>query len=143
MGILISLLVAATSFAAPSPHSAATLSAVVEHGVFVTELSAFPSYVREYRREYSELDWTTDYCSAPLVGNTGRSFNFRIPCQRHDFAYRNMKLLGRLDEVNRKRADEQFRSDMRATCMPRGISQRINCYAWAETFYAAVRSFGG
>jgi hypothetical protein len=143
MGILISLLVAATSFAAPSPHSAATLSAVVERGVFVTELSAFPSYVREYRREYTELDWTTDYCSAPLVGNTGRSFNFRIPCQRHDFAYRNMKLLGRFDEVNRKRADEQFLADMRTTCTPRGISQRFNCYAWAETFYAAVRSFGG
>ena len=143
MGILISLLVAATSFAAPSPHSAATLSAVVERGVFVTELSAFPSYVREYRREYTELDWTTDYCSAPLVGNTGRSFNFRIPCQRHDFAYRNMKLLGRFDEVNRKRADEQFLADMQTTCTPRGFSQRFNCYAWAETFYAAVRSFGG
>ena len=143
MGILISLLVAAASFAAPSPHSAATLSAVVERGAFATELSAFPAYVRENRREYPELDWTTDYCSAPLVGNTGRSFNFRIPCQRHDFAYRNMKLLGRFDEVDRRRADEQFRSDMRATCVPRGISQRFNCYAWAETFYAAVRSFGG
>ena len=143
MGVLISLLVAASTLAAPSPHSPATLTSVVERGVFSTELTSFPSFVRENRREFGELDWSTDYCSAPLVGNTGRSFNFRTPCQRHDFAYRNMKLLGTLTEANRKRVDEQFLSDMRATCAPRGISQRFNCYAWAETFFAAVRTFGG
>ena len=143
MGVLISLLVAASTFAAPSPHNPATLTSVVERGVFSTELTSFPSFVRENRREFRELNWSTDYCSAPLVGNTGRSFNFRTPCQRHDFAYRNMKLLGTLTEANRKRVDEQFLSDMRATCAPRGISQRFNCYAWAETFFAAVRTFGG
>lgn len=143
MGILISLLVAASSFAAPTPHTAATLSAVVDRGVFATELTSFPTFVRDNRREYAELDWTTDYCSAPLVGNTGRSFNFRTPCQRHDFAYRNMKLLGTLGEANRRRVDEQFLSDMRSTCTSRPITQKFNCLAWAETFYAAVRTFGG
>lgn len=143
MGILIPLLVAASSFAAPTPHNAATLSAIVDRGVFATELASFPTFVRDNRREFAELDWTTDYCSAPLVGNTGRSFNFRAPCQRHDFAYRNMKLLGTLGETNRKRVDEQFLADMRSTCSPRPITQKFNCLAWAETFYAAVRAFGG
>lgn len=143
MGILISLLVAASSFAAPSPHNPATLTSVVERGVFSTDLAIFPTFVRENRREFAELDWTTDYCSAPLVGNTGRSFNFRLPCQRHDFAYRNMKLLGTLSETNRKRVDDRFLFDMRSTCAPRGISQRFNCYAWADAFFAAVRTFGG
>lgn len=143
MGFLISLLVAASSFAAPTPHNAATLSAVVDRGTFATELSAFPTFVRENRRGFPELDWSTDYCSAPLVGNTGRSFNFRTPCQRHDFAYRNLKLLGLLGEANRRRVDDQFLVDMRTTCAPRPITQKFNCLAWAETFYAAVRTFGG
>lgn len=143
MGVIASLLFAAASVAAPSPHSAATLTSVVDRGTFATELADFPRFVRENRRTYRELDWSTDYCSAPLVGNTGRSFNFRTPCQRHDFAYRNLKLLGLLGESNRRRVDDQFLVDMRTTCAPRPITQKFNCLAWAETFYAAVRTFGG
>jgi hypothetical protein len=143
MGIFTSLLFAVASVAAPSPHSAATLASVVDRGIFSTELQEFPRFVRDNRRTYRELDWSTDYCSAPIVGNTGRSFNFRLPCQRHDFGYRNLKIVGAFTEENRKRVDDRFLTDMKSTCAPRGVTQRYNCYLWADTFYAAVRVFAG
>ena len=143
MGLVASLLFAAATVVAPSPHAAATLGTVVERGVFQTELVEFPRFVRDNKRAYRNLDWTTDYCSAPFVGNTGRSFNFKLPCHRHDFAYRNLRLLGRLDDATRKRVDDRFLSDMKSTCTPRPVTQRYNCYLWADTFYAAVRVFAG
>jgi hypothetical protein len=143
MGLIASLLFVAASVAAPSPHSAATLGSVVERGVFATELAEFPRFIRENRRFYRDLDWSTDYCSAPFVGNTGRSFNFRLPCQRHDFGYRNLKIIGAFTEENRKRVDDRFLVDMKSTCTPRGVTQRYNCFLWADTFYAAVRVFAG
>ncbi len=143
MGFISSLLFVAATVAAPSPHSAATLGSVVERGVHTVELAEFPRFVRDNRRLYRELDWSTDYCSAPFVGNTGRSFNFRLPCQRHDFAYRNLKILGAFNEDGRKRADDRFLADMRSTCAPRPVTQKYNCYLWADTFYAAVRVFAG
>ena len=48
------------------------------------------------------FDWITDGCSAPLVGSTGRSFNFRGPCRRHDFGYRNLQLLERATAGGRR-----------------------------------------
>lgn len=141
MGIFISVLVAASTLVAPTSPEAAALR-VVEQGLFATELADFPAFVRSHRRLHPDLDWKTDYCSAPLVGSTGRSFNFRVPCQRHDFGYRNMKRLGRWNEDLRSRIDDQFRTDMRSTCARRGFTQRFNCFAWAETFYRAVRVWG-
>ncbi len=94
------------------------------------------------------FDWSSDGCSAPLVGNTGRSFDFTEPCRRHDFGYRNLRLLDRrygVDDwssASRKQVDAQFLSDMRAHCHGRSILLRPTCYAWAETFYAAVRVAG-
>ena len=143
MGIVTSLLFAVASVAAPSPHSAATLASVVDRGIFSTELQEFPRFVRDNRRTYRELDWSTDYCSAPFVGNTGRSFNFRLPCQRHDFGYRNLKIIGAFTEENRRRVDDRFLADMKTTCAPRPVTQKYNCYLWADTFYAAVRVFAG
>jgi hypothetical protein len=143
MGLIASFLFVAASVAAPSPHSAASLGSVVERGVFSTELTEFPRFVRENRRLYSALDWSTDYCSAPFVGNTGRSFNFRLPCHRHDFGYRNLKIIGAFTEENRKRLDDRFLADMKTTCAPRPVTQKYNCHLWADTFYAAVRVFAG
>jgi hypothetical protein len=97
------------------------------------------------------FDWTTDGCSAPLVGDTGLSFNFRSSCRRHDFGYRNLQLLERRygrgrtfwNATNRRRVDQQFLADMKAHCRTRSIFLMPRCFAWAETFYAAVRLAGG
>lgn len=127
---------------APLPSDTTGLVAVVERGLFATPIADFPAFTRANKRIHPSLDWHTDYCSAPLVGSTGRSFNFRVPCQRHDFAYRNLKRLGKWNEEMRRQVDDLFRNDMRLTCAKRNFTQRYNCLAWAETFYRAVRLWG-
>jgi Prokaryotic phospholipase A2 len=87
------------------------------------------------------LDWTTDLCSAPLIGSTGISFDFRSACIRHDFGYRNSKRLGVFEDMKRA-IDDRFLEDMKAHCRSRSIILRPSCYKWAYTFYAAVRAFG-
>lgn len=97
------------------------------------------------------FDWTTDGCSAPLVGDTGLSFNFREACVRHDFGYRNLKLLesryGRghtyWNSTNRKRVDQQFLTDMKQHCRGRSLPLRPTCNWWADIFFTAVRIAGG
>ena len=97
------------------------------------------------------FDWTTDGCSAVVLGNSGFSHDFGNSCIRHDFAYRNLKLLeqrygtGRSfwNTLNRKRADQQFRTDMRAHCKRRSWLLRLPCYTWAEVYFRSVRLLGG
>ncbi len=96
------------------------------------------------------FDWSTDTCSAPLVGNTGRSFDFTEPCRRHDFGYRNSQLLDHRygtrafwNGAVRLTIDQQFLSDMRQHCRVRRLIDRPTCHAWASTFYRAVRWWGG
>ena len=38
------------------------------------------------------FDWSTDYCSSSPDQPLG--FDFRLPCQHHDFGYRNYKAMG-------------------------------------------------
>lgn len=95
------------------------------------------------------FDWSTDLCSAPLVGSTGRSFDFRHPCRRHDFGYRNLRLIDRRygthhwNSTTRKAVDDRFLRDMLDHCVTRSEWLRTTCRWWAQTFYAAVRLFGG
>ena len=96
------------------------------------------------------FDWSTDYCSAPLVGSTGLSFDFRNSCRRHDFGYRNLKLLDRRygpgrywNSGNRLRVDQRFLADMRNHCATRAWFLQPSCRQWADTYYAAVRWLGG
>jgi hypothetical protein len=111
------------------------------------------------------FDVSTDWCSAPLVGSTGRSFDFRAPCRRHDFGYRNLQLLdaryscagrphgqvcataGRpgtyWNARSRRRVDQRFLADMRTHCRTRPWYDAAACLGWAETFSTAVRTFGG
>ena len=96
------------------------------------------------------FDWSTDLCSAPLVGTTGRSFDFADACRRHDFAYRNTRLLHRRYGVHafwngaaRQQIDTLFLTDMKRHCGKRRMIDRPPCYAWAYTFYNVVRVAGG
>lgn len=179
MRIVLAVLVAVTSFLtvpspahaghAPRPTDAGRAGADpvtdlrrVETLLYRTPLSDFVAAVSGGERW---LDVSTDGCSAPLVGNTGRSFDFTAPCRRHDFGYRNLQLLdvryscparpagqvcaspGRLgtfwNATSRRRVDVRFLDDMRAHCRSRSRWDRPTCLAWAQTFYAAVRVAGG
>ncbi|MEY3493475.1 MAG: Prokaryotic phospholipase, partial [Actinomycetota bacterium] len=90
MGWALAILVAATSHLAAPPVGAADIDDF-HRLVFSTPLPQFA--LAAERQQPPQFDWTTDWCSAPLVGSSGRSFDFALPCRRHDFAYRNAKRL--------------------------------------------------
>ncbi len=138
------LTVASPASAGPV-HSATNDRAFVEQMLYATPITGFVASVGSD----TWFDWSTDFCSAPLVGNTGRSFNFTEPCRRHDFGYRNLRLLERrygMDYWNgteRRRVDQQFLADMKHHCWSRPWYDEPTCLTWAATFYSAVRLAGG
>ena len=144
VAVTILLTVASPASAAPV-HSASVDQAYVDRLMYASTLSTFVAAVGSD----NWFDWSTDFCSAPLVGNTGRTFNFTNACRRHDFGYRNLQLLdrrygaGHWTAVARKRVDLGFLADMRRHCWSRPWYDTPTCMAWAETFYAGVRMAGG
>jgi hypothetical protein len=163
---LAHVLVAATSMLAalviPSPvapaeavpGSARADAAFVQQMLFETPLRTFTRDAAQRvgpdgRIGDTWFDWTTDLCSAPLLGNSGRTFDFTEPCRRHDFGYRNTKLLearyrnGAWSHASRKRIDQQLLADMLGHCRSRWIIDRPSCMTWAYTYYGAVRVAGG
>ena len=149
--------------AVPSPSSDL---AFIESVLFSTSLRDFDQSRIKWRRQQPWFDWTTDSCSVPIIGNEGRSFNFASACRRHDFGYRNLKLLDRryscagltpesICDANswiygrywnaqqRSRIDEQFQRDMFETCATRARTKRVRCEVWAITFFQSVRTIGG
>ena len=159
MRLRLAVLVAVTSFLTVlSPADAGPRPAVTHDAssdwTFVHRLAVdvpLAEFIAATRSPDRWFDWSTDGCSAPLVGDTGRSFDFRQPCRRHDFGYRNLRLLERRygrgstywNHTNRKAVDERFRADMLAHCATRAIWLRTQCRWWAATYYTAVRLAGG
>jgi hypothetical protein len=169
MARFATLVVAATTVLAvaspltEAPVSAATptQSAAVDEATFAGSMDSlsFGSSINVFvwmraAQSPSFHDWSTDGCSTPGnvgLGDTGRSYNFRSACWRHDFSYRNSKradswygVFGRYwNASSRYRIDRMFLADMRADCGPRSWTQRYSCLGWAETYYRAVRTFGG
>ena len=85
------------------------------------------------------LDWSTDYCSDSPDEPLG--FDFRMPCWRHDFGYRNYKHLGQFS-ANKAHVDSAFYFDLKAKCARYPVVVRPACYSLAWTYYQAVRDFG-
>ena len=140
MLFVCSLVVAAGLSVTPLPSA----QTVAETLLFRTSLPAFVATADSAAHDM-RLDWGTDGCSAPIVQSTGRSFDFYNACRRHDFGYRNMSRLksGRIwNEALRLRIDGQFRKDARASCISKLRLAKVQCLAWAETYFRAVRSFG-
>jgi hypothetical protein len=134
-------------------HTVATAStpdrAVVDRLVFDTPLKRFRIERTRAKRMHRWLITSTDGCSAPIVGSSGRSFNFRLACERHDLAYANYSVLSRLSlgvEWNaslRAKVDDRFQRDLQDTCSKRRHSERLRCDAWAVVFFHAVRLAAG
>ena len=140
MLFVCSLAVAAGLSVTPLPSA----QTVAETLLFRTSLPAFVATADSAAHDM-RLDWGTDGCSAPIVQSTGRSFDFYNACRRHDFGYRNMSRFknGRVwNEALRLRIDGQFRKDARASCISKLRLAKVQCLAWAETYFRAVRSFG-
>ena len=153
MGIVLSMLVAVTSvLPAQLPPVALTITQpnpalsdidAMRHIEFDLDIVTFTRQRFSLRRQYPTLDWTSDGCSAPIVGSEGRSFNFRAACNRHDFGYRNFKALAIFDTSTRRLIDEQLRRDMIAYCSSQRRTFKVRCIAWSEIFYKMVRAAGG
>lgn len=161
-----SVLTAISSLFAVAEPNAERDSAYIESMSFDVSLSEFDRSRLMWRRKQPWFDWTTDSCSVPIIGNDGRSFNFASACRRHDFGYRNLKLLDRRyncadlksgsicgndswsygrfwNAEQRSRIDEQFQRDMFDSCTTRARTRRVRCEAWAITFFQSVRTIGG
>ncbi len=87
--------------------------------------------------EYA-FDWSTDLCSNSPDRPLG--FDFRLPCTRHDFGYRNYKAMGQFP-ANKSRIDDAFYFDLRAKCATYNVFVRPSCYSLAWTYYQAVKTF--
>lgn len=83
-------------------------------------------------------DVSTDLCS--FAPDSGPGFDFRVPCIRHDFGWRNLDRLGRSTRARRLRSSEQFYRDMLTTCAGRPLLQRTACRSVAATYFQAVRA---
>jgi hypothetical protein len=85
------------------------------------------------------FDWSTDYCSSSPDNPLG--FDFKLPCWRHDFGYRNYKAVGQFP-ANKPRLDSAFYEDLKRKCATYNYFVRPACYSLAWTYYQAVRNFG-
>jgi hypothetical protein len=140
---LISLLFAA--FGVAEPRQSDDALSLVRRLVFSSPLAHFITAADRGERD-PRLDWTSDGCSAPLVGGTGRSFDFTNACRRHDFGYRNFSRIdGGIwwDAPTRRRVDDKFLADMRSSCSRRPTRDRLICRGWALVFYRTVRAYAG
>jgi hypothetical protein len=71
-------------------------------------------------------------------------FDFSLPCNRHDFGWRNLQVVDEDDAplwhiVNKDRVDAGFLHDMRVRCSPLNRIQRIGCDTTARIYYTAIR----
>jgi hypothetical protein len=83
--------------------------------------------------------WSTDYCTGGPERPAG--FDFRLPCHRHDFGYRNYKAFGEF-KPNRARLDKAFYADLKRQCSTYAIVLRPICSVLAWTYYKAARRYG-
>ena len=141
MAVLCTLFATACLSVSASPTPPAHV--VAESLVFKKPLKTFVAMAEDSKRD-ERLNWTTDGCSAPIIGSSGRTFNFYDACRRHDFAYRNFSRLnnGKLwTESFRARVDAVFKKDMTTDCMKRSALDKRSCMAWVNIFYEAVRAY--
>lgn len=85
------------------------------------------------------FDWAADGCSASPDIPLG--FDFRLPCRRHDFGYRNYRAMGAFP-ANKARVDNAFHADLKRRCATYRAAVRPACLSLAWTYYQAVRVFG-
>ena len=125
--------------AAPAREPPTTKLSLVED-LMAGSLDEFLSYRSAEDRD-QRLDFSTDECTAPVFGNSGRTYDFTDACLRHDFGYRNYGPLGLIEE-RRRSVDERFLADMQAHCATRPRDEVVSCLGWARDYYRAVRTFG-
>ena len=144
MAFLAALIVGLVLAFAPGARQPSPLEAVRKLA-FATPLPEFIRAADDPRRD-QRLVWDTDGCSAPVVGNAGKTYDFTAACRRHDFGYRNFSRIDggrKWTKALRERVDRRFLTDMRDSCAARKKIERAACRTWADLYYTAVRQYGG
>jgi hypothetical protein len=143
---LASVAAVAVVLAFATPASAAVTAAQKLSVMSSWSQSTTASYnawnsARQNQSSWSDygFDWSTDYCSSSPDQPLG--FDFRLPCHRHDFGYRNYKAMGAFD-ANKSRIDDAFYFDLKAKCATYNAFVRPACNSLAWTYYQAVKNFG-
>jgi hypothetical protein len=111
------------------------LRSVTDDYLFSNSPSQF-TQIRDQRPYLDQLDWGSDGCT--LSPDTPFGFAFLTACHRHDFGYRNYQRQDRFNEATRLSLDDLFRADMYSVCGWNWLCRRT-----ADTYYWAVRQFGG
>jgi hypothetical protein len=118
-----------------SANAAGDIEQTTDQYLFSASLTEFQQ-LRVDQPNSDQLDWSSDGCSNSPDNPFG--FNLVKACYRHDFGYRNYKAQGRFSEDNRLRIDNNFKEDMYEVC-----NGNWACNRFADTYYLAVRQFGG
>jgi phospholipase A2-like protein len=118
-----------------SANAAGDIEQTTDQYLFSASLTEFQQ-LRVDQPNADQLDWSSDGCSNSPDNPFG--FNLVKACYRHDFGYRNYKAQGRFSEDNRLRIDNNFKDDMYEVC-----NGNWACNRFADTYYLAVRQFGG
>ncbi len=124
--------------AATTPDRVAVLNSFTQ--ISAGSFNAWNSARQDRTRWASyRFDWRTDYCSAspdrPLT------FDFRLPCWRHDFGYRNYRAAG-VFGANKKHVDAAFYADLQRKCATYPSAARPSCNSLAWIYYRSVSIFG-
>jgi hypothetical protein len=138
----LAAILAATGLATSAVAAEATKARVLLSWTKPTSLSYTAwDTARQHQLSWSRyhFDWTTDLCSASP--DTPLGFDFRMPCWRHDFGYRNYKEIGEFP-ANKDRVDRGFFADLTAVCANyQGMDHRT-CSGLASAYYRMVNLFG-
>jgi Prokaryotic phospholipase A2 len=133
------------TFGLASPASAVTSSdkLAVLSSWTQTPVSSYNTWyvARQHQTTWAvyHFDWSTDYCSASPDEPLG--FDFRLSCARHDFGYRNYKVVQTFP-ANKAHVDDAFYADLKRKCAQYNPFIRPSCYSLAWTYYQAVHVFG-
>lgn len=116
------------------------------HGVRVAQVQRWwqdqPARFDDAASRRGAWDLSTDRCS--YVPDRGPGFDFRWPCVRHDFGWRNLRRLdptgslGINTRTRRRAVSQRFLMDMVITCGARPLVQRAPCVAVARTYFAGT-----
>ena len=114
--------------------------------IFQTDMYLFTKSMHEFPLARDDpdhslfLDWNSDACSHAL--DTPLGFDFKPPCHRHDFGYKNYKRQKRFNEESELKIVNNFGKDMHEECARHEGVRGSHCRTMAKTYYFGVRHFG-
>ncbi|TYB47387.1 phospholipase [Nonomuraea sp. PA05] len=141
VGSSLAALVLITAFPAPAVTLQQKLTALSALTQPTARSAAAFRDAWEHRSSWAPyaFDWSTDLCSGSPDKPLG--YDFRMPCVRHDFGYRNYKAMSRFPG-HKERVDQAFLFDMGRVCATYAEIRRTACDRLARSYYQAVRRLG-